>query len=124
MTKGIWYWGKTGVGKSHKVYADTSYNVSTHYDYPYDNGWWDGYRQQKYVIFNDFRDELKFNELLRIVDKWPFSVKRRCREPMPFLSEIVMITSSCPPEEIYRNSLSENDKLDQFHRRFNVIELT
>lgn len=123
MTKGIWYWGKTGVGKSHKAFE--AYSPETCYDVPLnDNGWWDGYKQQPTVILNDFRGEIKFNELLKMVDKWPYSVKRRCREPMPFLSNLVIITSACPPEELYTHSLSENDKMEQFARRFEVIHLT
>lgn len=123
MTKGIWYWGKTGVGKSHKAFE--GFSPDTHYDVPLnDGGWWDGYTQQDTVIINEFRGEIKFPELLKMVDKWNYSVKRRNREPMPFISKTVIITSACPPEEIYRHSLTENDKLEQFSRRFEIIELT
>lgn len=122
MTKGIWYWGKTGVGKSHRAYEN--FKPETHYDLNLqDNGWWEGYQQQPIVIINEFRGEIKFNELLSLVDKWPKSVKRRCREPMPFTSTTVIITSAVPPEEVYKNSLTENDKLEQFYRRFDVVKL-
>lgn len=122
MTKGIWYWGKTGCGKSHQAYE--GFNPETHYDLNIqDNGWWEGYSQQPTVIINEFRGEIKFNELLSLVDKWPKTVKRRNRQPMPFISKTVIITSACPPHEIYKHSLTENDKIEQFTRRFKIIHL-
>lgn len=120
MTKGIWYYGDTGRGKSHKVFEN--YDPETHYVVPEDNGWWDGYRQQKYVILNDFRGRISYNELLQMVDKWPFSVKRRGREPMPFTSEFVLITSSLRPELVYHNRNTE-DSMAQFNRRFETIAM-
>jgi len=120
MTKGIWYHGKTGVGKSHKAFED--FTPETHYVVPNDGGWWDGYTQQETVIINDFRGEIAYNQLLQMVDKWPYSVKRRGREPMPFTSKKVIITSSLPPAEVYKRR-NEEDSLDQLSRRFNVIEL-
>ncbi|AXH73077.1 MAG: helicase [Cressdnaviricota sp.] len=121
MTKGVWYWGESGVGKSHKAFE--GYNPSTHYVYPYDKGWWDGYTGQEIVIINEFRGQIRFGELLDLCDKWPKTVKRRGREPVPFLAKKLIITSCSPVDEIFHN-LSESDKLEQFHRRFESIELT
>lgn len=120
MTQGIWYFGETGTGKSHTALKD--YNPDTHYIYPNDNGWWDGYKQQETVIFNEFRGQIPYSELLTIVDKWPHQVKRRGREPLPFTSKTVIITSSLTPEEVYKN-LSQNDDLAQLYRRFKIINL-
>jgi len=53
MTEGLWLWGDTGVGKSHKAF--TGYTPETHYLYPNDGGWWDGYMGQETVIINEFR---------------------------------------------------------------------
>lgn len=121
MTRGTWYWGKTGVGKSHVAFD--GFTPETHYVFPNDNGWWDGYCQQETVIFNDFRGEIPYNELLNILDKWPYSVKRRGREPLPFVSKHVIITSSLPPEEVYCKR-NERDSLAQLLRRLSVVEMT
>lgn len=120
MTKGIWYWGSTGVGKSHAAYEN--FHPDTHYTLPNDNGWWDGYTQQETVIINDFRGEIPYNQLLQMVDKFPFSVRRRNREPLPFTSKTVIITSSLPPQLVYKNREAE-DSLEQLLRRFDIIEL-
>lgn len=114
MTTGKWIWGPTGSGKSHQAFEN--FSPDTHYVYPNDNGWWDNYKQQDIVIFNDFRGELTYNELLQLIDKWPYTVKRRGRPPLPFTSKHVIITSSLPPKKIYRNRDAE-DSLQQLYRR-------
>lgn len=121
MTEGIWYVGKTGTNKSRKAFKD--FDIDTTYVYPYDNGWWDGYKQQHTVILDEFRGQLTYNELLRLVDIHPnYKCKRRNREPIPFNSKRVIVTSSLRPEEVYHN-LDHNDKIEQLLRRFTVYKL-
>jgi len=121
MTTGTWYHGPTATGKSHTAFE--GYHPDTHYLWKDDNGWNDGYAQQATIIINDFRGHIKYADLLQMVDKWPWDVRRRGREPMPFISKHVIITSSMTPEEVY-SKLAENDELDQILRRFKVIELS
>jgi len=120
MTEGIWYYGATGTGKSNKAYE--GFNPLTHYNWKEDNGWQDGYIQQETVIIDEFRGEMPYRQLLKLVNSHPYEVPRRNREPMPFTSKKVIITSSLPPSEIYKN-LHENDRLEQLTRRFQIIEL-
>lgn len=120
MTAGVWYFGETGAGKSHEAFQN--FSPETHYVLPNDNGWWDGYTQQETVIINDFRGHIKYDELLTLVDKWPHSVKRRGREPLPFTSSKVIITSSLSPEDVYHNR-HDKDDIAQLLRRFEVIQL-
>lgn len=119
MTKGIWFHGPTGSGKSHRAFEMAGDDVYVWCD---DGGWWDGYTGQETVVINDFRGGIKYNELLQLVDKWPHSVRRRGKVPMPFTSKTVIVTSSLPPEKVYRNVDAE-DSIDQLLRRFEVIEL-
>lgn len=97
MTEGFWYYGETGVGKSHRAFAEAGDDVYVWVD---DNGWWDGYTGQEVVIINDFRGGIKYNELLQLIDKWPYSVRRRGRPPMPFTSKKIIITSSMSPDQV------------------------
>lgn len=120
MTEGIWYFGETGKGKSERAFKD--FNPKTHYNVPvHDKGWWDGYTGQEIVILNDFRGEYNYQFMLNLVDRYPFNVSRRCREPVPLLAKKVIITSSIPPWDIYKNRLEE-DKIQQLLRRFKVYQ--
>lgn len=123
MTAGEWYYGGTGVGKSHTAYEN--YNPDTHYVKPMgekDVGWWDGYTGQETVIINEFRGQLPYSELLDLMDKWPKFVSRRGREPVPFLAKRLIITSALPPGEVYHN-LAERDSLGQLYRRCKVFHI-
>lgn len=121
MTTCDWLVGPTGVGKSHR--AHDNYSPETHYIVRDDIGWWEGYKQQPIVIINEFRGELKFKDLLQLIDKWPYFVRRRNREPVPFTSKHVIITSPKRPEEVYYNIADDTDSIDQLLRRVNIIEL-
>lgn len=118
MTQGEWIYGGTGLGKSEYAFQHEDIYV-----YPYDNGWWDGYKQQEVVVIDEFRGQIPFNEILRMVDKHPnYYVRRRCREPMPFTSKKVIITSALPPYKIFKN-LDSDDSIQQLFRRFKVYHL-
>lgn len=119
-TKGIWYWGETGVGKSHKAFE--GFSPETHYVYRNDRDWWDGYKGQDTVIINEFRGEIEYKKLLELVDKWPHYVCTRAKETLPFISKTVIVTSSLPPDEVYKRR-NAKDSLKQFHRRFTTINL-
>lgn len=118
MTECIWYHGPTGVGKSHAAYTEHP----DAYDYPYDGDWWDGYRNQDTVIINDFRGQIPYDKMLRLVDKWPCSVRVRCSQPRPFTSKLIIITSSKSPAQVYCQR-NEEDSLDQLLRRIKVVNL-
>lgn len=122
MTEGIWYYGASGTGKSEKAFEN--FNPGTHYVWKYENGGWqDGYTQQEIVIIDEFRGQIKYCDLLMMIDKHPnFYVPRRSREPLPFVSKKVIITSSLQPHEVFHN-LSQNDSLEQLFRRIKIINL-
>lgn len=120
MTTCIWYWGPTGVGKSHVAFD--GYSPTTHYVYPNDNGWWDGYAQQEVVILNDFRGEIPYNEMLQMIDKYPHWVRRRGREPLPFTTKHVIVTSALPPNYVYQMQHTQ-DSIAQLLRRVHVVHL-
>lgn len=126
MTKGFWYHGSTGTGKSHTAFHEhTSYPLpGDWYLWPKDGSWWDGYKGESVVIINEFRGSchLSYDELLDLTDKWPKYVSRRNREPVPFLAKKIIITSPDEPEICYLNG-GELDDCEQLLRRFEVIHL-
>lgn len=121
MTEGIWLYGPTGSGKSHNALKD--FSPKTHYIVPNDGGWWDGYRQQETVVIQEFRGGIPFETILEMVDKWPFYVKRRGKEPMSFTSKKVIITSPLSIEQCWPERKNERDNINQMLRRFNQIAL-
>lgn len=120
-TMGIWYYGLTGSGKSKIAFKD--FDSETHYVWNLKNNWNDGYTQQPIVIIDDFRGQLKFSELLNMCDiNNTYFAERRGRERLTFMSKEVIITSSLPPQSVYKN-LDADDKWDQFYRRFRVYHI-
>lgn len=120
MPEVTWIYGETGTGKSHIAFQN--FDPTTHFVWTNDNGWWDGYKQQEVVILNDFRGEIPYNNLLKLCDKWPEKVRRRNREPIYFTSNKIIITSSLPPEKVYKHR-EEEDSLAQLLRRINLVNL-
>lgn len=120
MTRGFWYWGPTGSGKSHKAYEN--FSPATHYVKDLNVHWWDNYEQQPIVVLNEFRGQIKFGELLDLCDKWPKTVPVRNNPSIPFISSEIIITSALPPEEVYCNC-TDKDSIKQLLRRFTVKRL-
>ena len=118
MTEGVWYYGPTAVGKSHKAFE--GYDYTTHYVKCLDDQWWDGYKGQEIVILNDFRGQINYSEMLQLCDKWHHTVRQRNREPVPFLARKIIVTSSLHPKELY-DKLKHEDSITQLLRRFEII---
>lgn len=110
----LWFWGPTGTGKTRtamELYPDawlSGRNLK----------WWPGYDGHKHVIIDDFRgDFCTFHELLRITDRYPFSVecKGGSRE---LLAEVIIITCPQRPEEVY---IKSDEEILQLTRRISEI---
>lgn len=123
MTQGYYIHGGTGTGKSHLAFSMAHEFGSYYVLNTDDNGWWEGYTGQDTVIIDDFRGEIKYNQLLRLCDKYEMTVKQRGKDPMPFTSKYIIVTSSLAPELVYRQQNMKEDKIDQLLRRFQVIKL-
>lgn len=123
-TLGEWHWGPTGSGKSHTAFD--RFNTETHYVKPWgktETQWWDGYNGQDNVIFDEFRGQIPYEEILRLLDKWPLQVSRRGRPPVNFRSKRIIITSSKPPERVYRRTTADPyDSIGQLLRRIDIYE--
>jgi len=121
MTTCEWIYGKTGTGKSE--YAFKNFNPKTHYVYKLEEKFQDGYCGQEVIIIDEFRGQIPFSVLLRMIDKHPnVTLPRKCRAPAPFLARHVIITSSIDPCECYANVCNEHDRIDQLLRRIVIKE--
>lgn len=116
MTKGMWFIGSTGKGKSH-----ASFNIAgeNYFLYKNDHTWWDGYCGQEIVVVNEFRGSIPYTDLMELCDKWPFKVTRRGREPMPFTSKLIIVNSKIHPRDMYPDYWDEIE----FCRRYDIVDL-
>lgn len=111
-----WIWGPTGTGKSHSVYSkETDLYVKCFND----DKWWDGYNFQEAVLLDDYRGEMKYNDMLQFLDKYHYTVPRRGRAPIAMMAKRIYITSSKKPEDVY---LDNSDCIDQLLRRITRID--
>ena len=88
-------YGPTGTGKSQWCYE--------HLKDPYwkvKGQWWDGYRNQGVVVLDEFYGWLKYDEMLRLLDRYPFKVEIKGGY-VQFNSKMIFITSNKKPEEWY-----------------------
>lgn len=123
--QGLWIWGKTGVGKTYKVYNEII-GDKDYYDKCLRDEWWDGYEGEEIIVLNEFRGELPFSDLLKLCDEFPMKLKRRNESPRPCMAKQVIITSCKPPEECYSNiynGLEGNERFEQLRRRYKVRQL-
>jgi len=63
--------------------------------------WWDGYKQHKAVIIDDFYGWLKYDELLKITDRYPYQVPIKGGFEN-FTSEHIYITSNIDVDRWYK----------------------
>ncbi len=96
----IVYYGPTGMGKSRKVMelAPDAYWVSN----PGSGQpvWFDGYVGQLTVVFDDFYGWLPYAQLLRIIDRYPYSFN--CKGyTVPASATRFFFTSNVEPERWY-----------------------
>lgn len=124
MTKGYWFWGGTGTGKSH-MFHNTILNSpdEDHYVWNLKETFQCEYKHQRCTLIDDFRGELSIGELCKIVDKWnTCKIARKGRAALSFTSEVVCITCPMKPQDLFKNAAKE-DKLEQLFRRFKIISV-
>lgn len=111
----VWIYGPTGTGKTRSVVEEEK----SLYFFPYEkNGWWDNYESQEAILFDDFRGQLPLNEMLRICDRYDYTVPRRNRAPIPLMAKRIYITSCSRPEDVFK----ENENIGQLLRRLKEVK--
>jgi hypothetical protein len=115
-----WIYGETGVGKTRGVFDFASregYEVYVKDE----TDWWDGYHGQHIILFDDFRGQIKFNVLLRILDWYPYQGQVKGGY-VQINSPMIYITSSLRPHKVYTSDkLTTEDSVKQLLRRLDYI---
>lgn len=111
-----WYWGPTGTGKTRKAIEEAGEDV---WISGRDLKWWNGYFGQRNVIIDDFRgDFCTFHELLRILDRYPYTVEVKGGS-QPLRATQIVVTSALHPKEVYKGKTAED--INQLLRRIHEI---
>lgn len=110
-----WYWGPTGTGKTRLAAfesPDAYWKSSAHQ-------WWDGYDGVSDVIIDDYRCSFcQFNELLRMLDRYPYQVQIK-GGVVEFNAKNIYITAPKAPQQMWESRTDED--LAQLLRRVDHI---
>lgn len=122
--KVIWIWGDSGTGKTAKIFKDfETDDIFSLTDY---NWLGEGYTQQSVYLIDDFRQhDIKFNMLIKLLDRYPFTLSVK-GSSIPLNSEYIIITSNQSINETFGSPLNFFEDLEQLRRRvneFNILEL-
>jgi len=116
-----WWYGATGTGKSRalmEAIAEDERNDDVFFYSP-DGGWWDNYNGQAVIVFDDYRGDIQFDLLLKILDRYALaSVRRRGVAPIRMTTKRFYFTSPLKPEEVYAGQArNAHDTIAQLLRR-------
>jgi hypothetical protein len=116
-----WVYGPPGSGKSYHAEQFALENKYEYYIYNKSfNGFWQRYNQQKVLIIDDIRvDTFKFDELLRILDRYQYLINQKQGDRF-INSPFIYITAPVPPETMFPSDDGEKD-LRQLTRRIDCI---
>ncbi|UQT02534.1 replication-association protein [Red mite associated cyclovirus 1] len=99
MSRLFIFWGPPGTHKS-RVSYETAKGLGSVY-YKNRGIWWDHYRQEDSVVIDDFYGWIKWDELLKICDRYPYKVQ--CKGgTLEFTSKYIFITSNVHPSKWYK----------------------
>jgi len=88
---------------------------------PEQGKWFDGYEGQLETIFEEFRGQLPFGMLLRLLDRYDCRVETK-GSTIQFVSTKIVITSPVHPRQWYQIFEHQEDKIDQLLRRISLIK--
>lgn len=113
--------GKPGTGKSRYANAWASFQYGESVYYKPRGEWWDGYDGQHCVIMDDFYGWIKYDELLKICDRYPYRVPIKGGY-QPFLARKIYITSNAEPYKWYQKLYEKQGITDEaMLRRFDLL---
>lgn len=109
--------GDPGTGKTWAVWEENKnweevYSLTT---YGKNRTWFEGYTNQSILIIEDFKGQIDYQELLRILDKYPLMVEEKGGSMMAKWTKIY-ITSNFTPEAWY-----DGQPIDALRRRIHHV---
>lgn len=114
-----WIHGATGTGKTRSAFEYLCKRVGSEEVWMSSGSlrWFDGYEGHKGVILDDIRaDSIQYNQLLRILDRYPTRVEYKGGS-VQWVPEVIVITAPMGPEQFFR----PGDDIDQLKRRISRI---
>lgn len=123
QNKNIWIYGPPATGKSTLARTLAKKDNAKVY-HKMSNKWWNGYRNQKYVVIEDIdpdRTKCLVDHMKQWADKFPFTseFKGTARTICPANYRLI-VTSNYSIEQCFPREVDQ----DAIYRRFNVVELT
>lgn len=112
------FWGPTGTGKSHRAW--TLGGDNPYYKDPRTK-FWDGYTDQKVVIFDEFRGTIDISHILRWIDKYPVRVEIKGSTKV-LLATQFYFTSNIHPSRWYPDLDAET--YEALERRLDIQHIT
>lgn len=113
---GIWFFGESGAGKSHRArhYSDVFYIKGI-------NKWWDNYEGEDTVILEDVSDKHEFlGDFLKLwSDKWAFTAEVKGASLRSIRPSTFIVTSQYTIDEIFKDEKTRT----ALKRRFKEIEV-
>lgn len=115
-----WYYGKTGCGKSLNVRNEIKkLNLGEPAEISKNLEWFDGYREQDCVIFDEFRGNwCTIGYLLRVLDRYAMTVPIKGGF-VNWNPKHIFITSCMAPEDVYKDC---GENIQQLLRRIHDIK--
>jgi hypothetical protein len=106
--------GPTGTGKSRRAWDEAGMDA-----YPKDprTKFWDGYRDHKHVVIDEFRGAIDISHILRWLDRYPTLVEIK-GSATSLVAEKLWITSNLHPKDWY--PLLDYQTIDALLRRLQI----
>lgn len=105
------YWGESGTGKTRAAYEELGPNVFVVDESNFSSGslWFDNYEGQDNVLFDEYRCQVKFGQLLRLLDRYPVRgcIKGGAAIKLPWKK--VIFTSPNHPRDWYPQLCERDD---------------
>lgn len=111
------YYGRSGVGKSRRASFECGASA---YRKPLGE-WWDGYDGSANVIIDDYYGWIRFDELLRCLDRYPHRVPIKGGY-VNFSPRLLIITSNVQPRQWYDVEKIDSFRFEALERRFDKVE--